>query len=234
MSVTLGSLFLGGRVLNWHPGIKILSLILFVVVISTGVAAGLAAAALLLAVGLWFSGAEGARTAWGILRRMRWLLLSILILYGWYTPGDPVMEAIGSWSPSLPGLEQGGRRLAVLVLTGLAVALLLATTPQLALVAGLLWVLAPLRWFGFPYHRFALRLALTLQAVTTLRERQPQTGEPESNRFRRVINAFFLRYEEVLYQAELRPPQLIDVALCGVPSWYHWSLPLVVLSLGVV
>lgn len=166
--------------------------------------------------------------AWQMWRRMRWLLLSLLVLYGWYTPGDPLIPAWGAWSPSQLGLQVATVRCAALLLLGGAVALLLATTPMPSLLAGLMWVTAPLQRIGFPYQRFALRVALTLQAVTILRADTAVVATPSGARLGRIAEVMSARYQAVLCDAALQPEQEITVPLCGAPTWYHWLLPFMI------
>ncbi len=141
-----------------HPLIRILLFLGATVLAPLGEAEGLAAAAVLLAA-LW----AGARVpldrhAWRAVRRLRWLFLSLFVLYAWFTPGRYLAPPWGAWSPTLEGLALGAERAALLVLIALGAHLLLASTRREALVAGL-GLLQPRG------SRFALRLVLTLEAV---------------------------------------------------------------------
>ena len=100
--------------------------------------------------------------------RARWLLLTILVLYAGFTPGESLL-------PQIPGLSREGlfeatRRMLILILLVQAVALLLRTTSVAQLVAGLTLLLQPLRVVGFDHQRFARRLGLSLQHVDRMRE----------------------------------------------------------------
>lgn len=209
-----------------HPGVKILSLILFAAGIPFTSVAGLIGFSFVLVCAMLTGGATRIQLALSILRRMRWLLLSLLVLYGWYTPGTPLIEAWGGWSPSTDGVRLGLVRIVSLSLIGLAVAWLLASTLMTDLIAGLLWFLAPGRWFGLPLDRLALRIALTMQAVGELREQPVSAPEGASHgKIRTMAETMFVRYEEVLYRAEQMEPQIIEVVLSGTPAWYHWFFP---------
>lgn len=103
-----------------------------------------------------------------LLRRIRWLLLSIVILFGWMTPGTAIVPFWVALMPTFEGLE-------LAVLHGLRL---------LALVAWLIFWFAwlpipeqptalyraffPLVWFGVPLERFAVRLALILDGLDAL------------------------------------------------------------------
>lgn len=97
-----------------------------------------------------------------ILHRSRWLLLTMLVLFGWMTPGTSV-----DWLPgaSLEGLQLAAEYLARIGLAMAAVAGLLTAMSPLALVAGLHGLLAPLARFGDFRDRLAVRLMLTLEEI---------------------------------------------------------------------
>jgi energy-coupling factor transport system permease protein len=98
-----------------------------------------------------------------LLRRTRWILFSLLLIYAYTTPGTTLWGAIGAVSPTREGLQDGilqlGRLLSVL--SGLAI--LLELLPQEQLISGLYSLAYPLRWFGLSRERIAVRLALTLE-----------------------------------------------------------------------
>ncbi len=109
-----------------------------------------------------------------LLRRTRWIMLSLMLIYAWTTPGQPMFESISAISPTqegvYDGLSQLGRLLAALA--GLAV--LLDRLHRMQLIAGLYTLFAPLRIFPGLRERFAVRLALTLHyaEVAMLRKGQ--------------------------------------------------------------
>lgn len=108
--------------------------------------------------------------ALSMLRRVRWLLLSLLLIYSFATPGDPAFPALGFLSPSLQGLHGGtlqAWRLALLLST---LALLLHACPRENLLSGIYILLRPLRPLGLDPERVAVRLWLTLHYA----EQQPR------------------------------------------------------------
>lgn len=109
-----------------------------------------------------------------LLSRSRWLLLTMLAMFGWLTPGTPL--------PNVPGATQEGlllaaENLARLLIALSAVALILKTLTPAELVAGLRSLLAPLVLLGIPRDRIAVRLALTLSEVEA--SRNAGAGAPE-------------------------------------------------------
>lgn len=97
-----------------------------------------------------------------LLRRTRWLLFSIFLVYALATPGVEVVPSLGAFSPTSEGLLNGGLqawRLAIL-LAGLA--LVMAATPGKELMAGIYYLLRPLALLGVASDRIAARIWLTL------------------------------------------------------------------------
>ncbi|MBI5889888.1 MAG: hypothetical protein HZB47_04330 [Nitrosomonadales bacterium] len=98
-----------------------------------------------------------------LLRRTRWILFSLLLIYAYTTPGVALLAQLGVVSPTREGLLDGMLQLGrlVSVLSGLAI--LLELLPQTQLISGLYSLAYPLRWLGLSRERIAVRLALTLE-----------------------------------------------------------------------
>ncbi|MDZ4252959.1 MAG: CbiQ family ECF transporter T component [Sulfuritalea sp.] len=108
-----------------------------------------------------------------LLRRSRWLMLTMLVMFGWMTPGTPL--------PAIPGASQEGLLLAAeslarLLIALCTVALLLKTLAPNQLVAGMRSLLAPLALLGISRDRIAVRLALTLEEVEAARQPDDRQG----------------------------------------------------------
>lgn len=102
-----------------------------------------------------------------LLRRIRILLLVLMILFAFFTPGELVLPFLGSAGPTQEGLVTAlnhGARLVVLVL---AVALMLDTTGEQALVSGLVTLARPLGILGLSADRLAVRMLLVFRYVET-------------------------------------------------------------------
>lgn len=97
-----------------------------------------------------------------LLRRSRWLLLAVLLMFGWMTPGMPV-----SWLPgaTLDGLQQAMEQFSRLVISIAMVAMLLSRLDTVSLLTACHGLLRPLRLFGVDVDRLVLRLALTLHQL---------------------------------------------------------------------
>ena len=101
-----------------------------------------------------------------LVRRSRWLLLTMLVMFGWLTPGTPL--------PGIPAATQEGfllaaENLARLLVAIPIVALILKALSPAELVAGVRSLLAPLALLRISRDRIAVRLALTLEEVEASR-----------------------------------------------------------------
>lgn len=101
-----------------------------------------------------------AQRFFSLLRRSRWILFSLLLVYAFATPGQELWP--WSYAPTLEGVQDGGVQLCRLVsmLAGLSV--LLTLLPREQLIGGLYSLAYPLRFVGLSSERLAVRLALTL------------------------------------------------------------------------
>ncbi len=215
--------------------------ILTLLILAAGLASGhpvvlLVGATLLIGAGLWaWHGyrAFDAPMLLRMLRRVRWLLLAILILYGWFTPGAAMLPVLGHFSPSLEGVQQGLLRVAALLAIVAAVYLLLATTSRGELVAGLLWYGRPLRRLGVDDTRFAVRLVLALEAVPQVQALARAALMDKHNgasRIQRVGRAATAVFQATLARAEQSTGAIAVPDPQPVPLW-QWSLPGVLAAL---
>lgn len=97
-----------------------------------------------------------------LLRRSRWLLLSMLLIFSFLTPGTHIRY--------LPGMSSEGMLIAVeqaarLLLAIGVLALLLTRLNPGQLISAMHTALAPFRYCGIDRDRIAVRIALTLEAV---------------------------------------------------------------------
>lgn len=124
--------------------------------IALAVATGVCAIA-----GWWFAPSRSLK----LLRRVRFLILAILVLFAGFTPGEALLPALPELSPSREGLVLAAEHVGRLVAVVLCVALLLEGLPVSRLVGGLHALLRPLGRLGLPRERLAVRLMLVLRYV---------------------------------------------------------------------
>lgn len=211
-----------------HPVIRILCLIIaaaFLARASWREVAVLGGLVALLMLSLRF---RHWRALLAVLRRLRFFFLSIAIVYGWFTPGEPVWPALSGLSPSWQGLEEGLLRVAALVVLVGAVRLMLEAADRPAFIAGLRWWARPLRPLGVDPERLALRLVLTLEAVPRLREvvaaqRLQQQGLTPIRRIGAFAGGVF---SETLAAAERAELPVVAVPALPAPAPLQWLAPL--------
>jgi energy-coupling factor transporter transmembrane protein EcfT len=106
-----------------------------------------------------------ARYFLNLLRRMRWLLFFLVIIYVFNTPG----EFIQAWpfyvAPTYEGINAAAKQLGKLLIMLGGISLLIATTPRDDLMTGFFVLLSPLKYIGLDPDRLAVRLWLTLHYV---------------------------------------------------------------------
>lgn len=158
-----------------HPAFRILLLLVLAGMLFRY---SLAAMALVLAALLAAAALAGGDTLRGILksvRRIRWLLLSIVVIYLWVAP-EPAFDGSPWYRPGWSDIEIALRRSGVLVVLVTAVELLRRRTSAPRMAAGLVMLLSPLARVGVDTAVFARRLALTLEAVPLTAERVAQAA----------------------------------------------------------
>lgn len=179
--------------MQFHPAVQILTWCLLVVVMQA-----LKPGVLLIAAGLILLCAfvVSGRKFMQLLRRTRWIMLSLLLVYAYSTPGQPLMEVIGMLSPSREGLIDGVLQLMRLLVALAGLAILLDRLHRQQLIAGLYTLFAPLQWLGLSRERLAVRLALTLHYAEVAMLRKTHTWQD-------TLHSLFEPHGETTRQMEL-------------------------------
>lgn len=120
-----------------------------------------------------------------ILFRSRWLLLTLLLVYAFTTPGE-YLPGWDGYAPTYEGLHQGLVQAARLTIMLVGLALLLGTTPREDLMAGIYHLIQPLGRIGVSPDRFTARLWLTLHYVEV---EQPKRHVSFQERFESASDA---------------------------------------------
>lgn len=110
-----------------------------------------------------------------LLKRSRWLLFSVALIFLLMTPGVALVSIAGIPAPSADGLRAAIDQISRLVLSLAMLALLLGHMDLNELVAGLRQLLITLHLPGFDPDRAALRLSLTLRRL----EQGSQRANPQ-------------------------------------------------------
>jgi energy-coupling factor transport system permease protein len=151
-----------------HPATQILVWICLACVVQTMQSLILHGLAVLL---LFVAAKMHVQRLFALMRRARWIALSLLVIYAFLTPGEELWGAGYIPAPTHEGLLDGLMQLSrlVCVLAGLAILLTLLTRTQM--ISGLYTLCYPVRYIGLSRERIAVRLALTLHyAESSMRD----------------------------------------------------------------
>ncbi|MFZ5595078.1 MAG: hypothetical protein ACOY4D_12625 [Pseudomonadota bacterium] len=212
-----------------HPAIRIAGFLVLAVFLSLGSLDILLIAAVLLVALYLIAGAPHLAPALKMLHRMRWLFLSLAIIYFWFTPGEPLLFSAASWAPTLEGLQEGMIRIASLIVIVLAVNLLLQTTSRDQLFGAIYWLVGPLRLIGIPRDRLVLRMTLVLDTVPKVQAWVAQSSAvdiPLAGKVARIGDTMSNLYLQALRHAESEDCHAIEIATHGRPPLLQWLYPL--------
>lgn len=141
-----------------HPAHRLACGLILIVAVQSLPAVGLAVAL----AGLSLCGGSVRQHWWRLLRRSRWLLLSLLAVLAWSVAGEPLWIDGVLPSPTVEGLHDGALQALRLALALGMVAALLASTPDAEMMVGCRVLLAPLARLGVDVDRAVVRLSLVL------------------------------------------------------------------------
>jgi len=181
------------------------------------------------------------------LKRLKWFLLSILLVYLWFTPGQAIFPAFPVLSPSYEGLKLGAERVIALIYMVFALHILIKSIATDRIIEAILWLLEPIRWIGLSHKVLAVRISLTLQVldqvqVICARPTEELNRKDFSNGVRqqvlKKVNAVADRVTDifvaVIQSAELMPAQTIAInPNTSLPPVFQWFYPMLLL-LGFV
>lgn len=154
----------GFSVVTLHPATLLLAWGSLVVLLQTLQVAGLAFAALLLLPMSFLFARNRTRM---LIRRARWLLLSIAVLFALATPGERLPGVIGEVGITYDGLVMAAEHVLRLTLLLASLAVLHERLGNDGLIAGLHWLLGPLAGWRELREKIVVRLMLVLDYVET-------------------------------------------------------------------
>ena len=100
-----------------------------------------------------------------VVMRMRWLFISILVIYGLGTPGELIPYIPLDFAPTFDGLQLGLLHIERITIALATLNILFITGSKQDLILGLYILLSPLKYVGLNIEKFAVRLFLTLEYV---------------------------------------------------------------------
>lgn len=221
-----------------HPLIRVICFLVFSGWLALGGPGHLWCGAALIVLAYAVLPAASPRSALAMGFRLRWFFLSLVIVYGWFTPGTPLWPfgALPAAAiPTVEGLLAGLGRVLALLLIVFAVNLLLRASSREELLTAVYSLARPLAALGLSRERLALRVMLVMEALDDTRElvtrelsARPR-GKTGPRGIGRVTSALL---ERVIARAESRPAQEVHLSVAAAPPVLQWCYP-VLLGLGL-
>lgn len=145
-----------------HPAVRLAAWLLALLAIQR-----LAGEALVIALALTLAaGPAILARALRLIKRTRWLLLSLFVVFAWGIAGDPLWS--GFAAPSRQGVDEAATQTGRLLLVLVAVGAFLETMPLGTLLSGSRRLLQGLRGVGIDADRGVIRLMLALRYAEAL------------------------------------------------------------------
>lgn len=194
--------------LRLHPTIRLVLWLLLLVAVQSMNGAALVAALLLLPI----LGCRILQHGGRLVRRARWLLISMLVIFFWNVPGDPLWN--GPLAPTHQGIGEGLTQLGRLLLVLMSVAAFLETMPIPDLLSATHTLFKPLRRFGLDSDRGVVRLMLALQYFESL---------PRPRDWRNLLDvpaASTNEYVELKHRLLRWPDYVVLIALAVAMAFY--------------
>jgi energy-coupling factor transporter transmembrane protein EcfT len=208
-----------------HPVIRFLCLIVLAAGLARAGWAALLVGGAALVLLYVHCGWQHAQSAWKVIWRLRFLLLSLAVLYLWFTPGAPILPAAGAFAPTWEGLEQGALRALALLLLMALVQLYLATSEREELLSAIYWWARPLRVLGLLPERLALRMVLTLEALPHLQDLLSAPRPSHGGRWERLSAAAAGLFVATLAAAERAECHAVQIVQLEAPPAWQWLWP---------
>ncbi len=214
-----------------HSVILIVCFLVFVAVLAFPSPPALLISVLLLMFLYRRNGGEHFSSALIMLRRMRWFLFSILIVYCWFTPGEPLVQwtALDSWLPTYEGLLSGMQRIIALAIVIASVNLLLRSLSREQLLAAIHFLVRPLQMVGVKPEMVALRMMLVFDAMgevqTMMSHYLPEKGRAP-RQLDRIGGLAASIFSAVVIRAKQAQTHEVTLPTIDAPPVIQWSYPL--------
>lgn len=215
-----------------HPVIRVIFFLVFSGFVSLADISQLLTGILLLSVLYCLTDLAYLKSAFVMMRRMRWFFLSIFIIYAWMTPGQtvaiPVISVYETWLPTIEGITSGIMRAVSLMLILLAVNLLLHCTSRQQLIMAIYWLAAPLRMFEISPERISVRIALVIDMLDEVQRVVSDAFAEVKGTVKSLdhIGDFATRvFRDVIYNAENTRGKTVTLHDYYAPQAAQWLLP---------
>jgi hypothetical protein len=210
-----------------HPLIRVVALLVFIAGLALARPTLLGAGFVLLLLLYRLTGFPAPRILLRMIVRLRWLLVAILLVYGWSTPGAALLPAISAWSPTVEGMSLGLLRILSLVMIVAAVHLLMQVTTRKQLLPAIMQLINPVTTVT-ARERLAVRILLSIEAVTQVQSLVSETLTRQPLKNHRLstlgVTAQTL-YMSVLNKAALAGENVIEIVEPESPPLWQWLVP---------
>jgi hypothetical protein len=210
-----------------HPLIRVVALLVFIAGLALARPTLLGAGFVLLLLLYRLTGFPAPRILLRMIVRLRWLLVAILLVYGWSTPGAALLPAISAWSPTVEGMSLGLLRILSLVMIVAAVHLLMQVTNRKQLLPAIMQLINPVTTVT-ARERLAVRILLSIEAVTQVQSLVSETLTRQPLKNHRLstlgVTAQTL-YMSVLNKAALAGENVIEIVEPESPPLWQWLVP---------
>ena len=202
-----------------HPFVKILSFVLILLLTNALKDQWLIIlCAILCFIAVWVSKRDFLR----VVKRMRWLFISLLIIYAFTTPGKYIPQLLAYASPTYEGCIFGLLQITKLLIALASLSLLFSGSSKQELIAGLYMLLTPLKLLGLNVERFSARLLLTLDYVENF------AAEPNHKVTFNKLDAIHMMANEI------PTPQLISLKLPEFSQMDQWIMVTIIIGIGML
>ena len=150
---------------------------------------------------------------------MKWFFLSILIVYLF------INHANADFTTQL---IEGSKRILILITMMLLVSWLINKTPRDQILSAIIYLLSPLKYFGFSTETMALRIELifqnidNVQAIVTKRKESLQKGKKNINEIGKSVSGI---YFDMVNDIDEKTLEEITIKLQNPASFSDWLLP---------
>lgn len=209
-----------------HPYIKMSLFLVFALSLSLGGYRQLLLGMVLLVCGFLLVSRPNIRGLWKMLCRLRWLWLSLVIFYFWFTPGRLIFAELQQWSPTFEGVYQGGFRIGILAAMAMAAHLLFQACNREQLLASIRWLVTPLGLLGISRDRVAVRMLMVFEAVPKIQTSYKDANESSTGNFiQRTGIVVAGLFENVIQRAESSELHHVSFEHPGSPALWQWLYP---------
>ncbi|MDH5179532.1 MAG: energy-coupling factor transporter transmembrane protein EcfT [Gammaproteobacteria bacterium] len=210
-----------------HPVIRVSLFLVFALFISRSDLPRLLIGSLFLLPILILGKAFDWHALYRAVSRIRWFLLSILVLYGWLTPGPPLFGTVWFDGPSLQGLHAGLYQVMSLILMITALVAMIGKLSRETLLGAVYWWSYPLQWLGISREVLVLRLIMVMERVERLQQdiSRISTEKREASRLQRLAGITGEVFQLVDQNAQQEASKCVTIQKVLSPPLWQWGYP---------